>query len=633
MILSKSYTVKDNLMSTMKNRKLSRVNKITFGGLLILLWPALYGQELNRESSTAYPDFEMNPVLSSDCNKKTGLKATGSFTLSNTETFTVLDPSSFTVHLANETDLPEGATITNIEYMIRVDDDSDESNFYPSDYEIYISTPIHGDMEYLCVYDNLGTPGSHNDENHDDDPENDSDIWLDYRSTNAFNGEAADQSISVRVKDTHASGIGVIRYVYIRVSWETPDVNLNANYLIEGWSEPLIISHETGTHLFDSYIFASRNYIDMSFRCEEDDISYTTPFKLNLYIDHHLEYEWHYAGAYAGYTYFQNDIEITFTAGNHKVCQVVDALEDIAEADETDNEYCVTINVLGPPITPSLLGPQDGAECRSISSTLSWSSISGATGYYLQVDNNPDFSSPEIDLSVGSTSHITSGLDYNETYYWKVYSLNPAGQSDYSTVRSFTTVPEPPAAPSLVHPTNEAVSQPSSVELTWNEVPDALGYELRVDDDDDFSSPVFSGDIAANSYEITALDIPEKYYWQVRASGTCEPGAWSEVWYFETGESGPDALTDAGNNGYFLGQNHPNPFMETTNIEFRLPVDDQVSFEFLDMQGRLIETFTGFYKAGSHCYEVNLKGKVKPGAYLYRMKTSCFIDSRMCIIH
>ncbi len=575
----------------------------------------------------------MNPAPFHDSYGKTGLKATGSFTLSNTEAHTVLDPSLFTVHLANETDLPEGATITNIEYMIRVDDDADESNFYPSDYEIYISTPIHGDMEYLCVYDNLGTPGSHNDENHDDDPENDSDIWLNYRSTDAFNGEAANQSISVRVKDTHAGGIGVIRYVYIRVSWETPDVNLNANYSVEGWSEPVIISHESGTHLFDSYIFAGQNYIDMSFRCEGDDISYTTPFKLHLYIDHHLEYEWHYAGANAGYTYFRNDIEITFTAGNHKVCQVVDALENIAEADETDNEYCVTINVLGPPAIPSLLGPEDGAECRSVSGTLSWRAVSGATGYYLQVDNNPDFSSPEIDISVGSTSHLATGLAYNETYYWKVYSLNPAGQSDYSTVRSFTTVPEPPAAPVLVHPTNEAVGQPSSVELTWNEVPDALGYELRVDDDDDFSSPVFSGDLTANSYEITALDIPEKYYWQVRASGACEHGAWSEIWYFETGASNPDELAESGNYGYYLGQNHPNPFMETTSIAFRLPVDDQVSFELLDMQGRLIETRTGFYSAGNHCYELNLKEKIKPGVYLYRMKASGYTDSRMCIVY
>lgn len=94
----------------------------------------------------------------------------------------------------------------------------------------------------------------------------------------------------------------------------------------------------------------------------------------------------------------------------------------------------------------------------------------------------------------------------------------------------------------------------------------------------------------------------------------------------------PDALTDAENAGYYLGQNYPNPFRETTTIEFQLPVDDQVYIEFFDMRGRVINTYSGFYSAGIHFLEINLKGKVESGVYLFRMKTSGYTNSRMCMV-
>ena len=79
-------------------------------------------------------------------------------------------------------------------------------------------------------------------------------------------------------------------------------------------------------------------------------------------------------------------------------------------------------------------------------------------------------------------------------------------------------------------------------------------------------------------------------------------------------------------------RNYPNPFMETTTIEFKLPVDGQVYLEFLDLQGKLVETINGYYTAGDHSLEVNLKGKVQTGVYLYRMRTSGFIDTRLCVV-
>ena len=72
--------------------------------------------------------------------------------------------------------------------------------------------------------------------------------------------------------------------------------------------------------------------------------------------------------------------------------------------------------------------------------------------------------------------------------------------------------------------------------------------------------------------------------------------------------------------------------METTTIEFRLPVGGQVEVDFLDLQGKLVESLTGYYPAGAHTLEIDLRGRVQAGVYLYRMTTQGFTDTRLCVV-
>ena len=62
-----------------------------------------------------------------------------------------------------------------------------------------------------------------------------------------------------------------------------------------------------------------------------------------------------------------------------------------------------------------------------------------------------------------------------------------------------------------------------------------------------------------------------------------------------------------------------------------IPVSGQVDLEFMDLQGKVIETFTGFYSAGTHSLEIDLKGKMSEGVYLYRLKTQSFTDTKICV--
>jgi hypothetical protein len=460
-----------------------------------------------------------------------GLKSTGFFYVAdNTER--VVEDDHFTIYVLSTTEeIPPYAEVTNVEYRIKIDDNDWEEAFFPCDYEIYIGS----ESQEICVYDNLGGIGSHTDDGHDDDEEDDSDIFLNFRPTHSFDGEEADQYYSVRVLDNMHGGYGKVCYVSLKITWEAPDLpNLDAEYTPSGWDDPLVVNHTADSYANAAILYANTTtYLNTCFA--DRDYSASDAFFFNILVDGTTIELYDYAETNANWYYHKDNIEHTFTAGEHTVCQKVDPLNSVTESDEEDNEYCRTLSWIGAPAAPSLSSPSDGATDQSGSLTLSWNSSTNATGYNLQVDNNPDFSSAAVDQSVSGTSQEVSGLSDNKTFYWRVCASNPAGT-----------------------------------------------------------------------------------------------GAWSNVWEFTT-EGNPNALTNTESTGYYLGQNYPNPFTGTTTIEFSLPAGNQVSIEIMDLQGKLIESYTGYYAAGIHTLVIDMNGKVQSGVYFYRMTTNDFIDTKIFI--
>jgi len=96
---------------------------------------------------------------------------------------------------------------------------------------------------------------------------------------------------------------------------------------------------------------------------------------------------------------------------------------------------------LVPPGIPVLATPTDLSTNVLTSATLNWSAASGATSYQLQVSTTNNFESPIADETVlTGTSSPVSNLLNGTTYYWRVKANNTIGNSDWSTVWSFTTV-------------------------------------------------------------------------------------------------------------------------------------------------------------------------------------------------
>ncbi|MEI7811051.1 MAG: FISUMP domain-containing protein [Ignavibacteria bacterium] len=94
---------------------------------------------------------------------------------------------------------------------------------------------------------------------------------------------------------------------------------------------------------------------------------------------------------------------------------------------------------------PVLLSPANGATYQSITPTLIWNVVTGATSYTLQVSADTSFSNPVynknglIPTTFGASQQVT-GLSNSTTYYWRVSSANSYGSSDWSDVWSFTTI-------------------------------------------------------------------------------------------------------------------------------------------------------------------------------------------------
>jgi hypothetical protein len=211
--------------------------------------------------------------------------------------------------------------------------------------------------------------------------------------------------------------------------------------------------------------------------------------------------------------------------------------------------WSFTIDTTAPGV-PTLLLPANGAKTNNNTPAFSWSVVTDPSGvsYIIQIDNNSDFSSPEVNVSGLTSSAYTTGAALADgTYYWRVRVVDGAGNSSaWSAVRSLIVDVTVPSVPTLLSPADGAKTNDATPTLDWSDVTDPSGvtYSLQVANDSDFTSLKVNASGVGPSTWTTATLAQVTYYWRVRAvDGTGDASDWSTPWSFTVDTTAPGVPT------------------------------------------------------------------------------------------
>jgi CSLREA domain-containing protein len=182
--------------------------------------------------------------------------------------------------------------------------------------------------------------------------------------------------------------------------------------------------------------------------------------------------------------------------------------------------FTVTISPT-PAAAPLLTSPTLGLLTNDNTPAFAWAASVSTLGqpysYQIQIDNNSNFSSPEVDTVTASTNY-TSPVLADGLYYWRLRTLNTFSVGGiYSASRSFTIDTTAPLAPVLSLPALNANVTTARPNFTWLAAVGANRYRIQVDNDSDFSSPIIDIESATTSY-LSTLSLPQgSYYWRLKS--------------------------------------------------------------------------------------------------------------------
>jgi len=222
-------------------------------------------------------------------------------------------------------------------------------------------------------------------------------------------------------------------------------------------------------------------------------------------------------------------------------------------------------------------------------------------------------------------------------------SINAGGLGDgvtdyvnYGLWLSAANTNQPPNGFALVSPANGAEVLPLAVTFVWRRTIDpdgsAIVYDLLVDDDPAFGSPLVSAtalaDTTFNAGNIFVMSTP--LYWKVTAR---DAGGGARL-----GAPTPSVFTippatdvDPGRNGdpgaplaFQVRAPTPNPFRDASTLAFTLPAPGSVRLDVFDVSGRLVRTLTdGPMRGGEHAIAWDGRNgagrEVGAGVYFYRL--------------
>ena len=213
----------------------------------------------------------------------------------------------------------------------------------------------------------------------------------------------------------------------------------------------------------------------------------------------------------------------------------------------TDATSCTNTATLSVSVVPLTTAPTNnaatGVGCTSFNAN--WSSVSGATGYKLDVSTVNTFASFVAgynDLSVGNVvTYSVTGLSIGTNYYFRVRGLNSCSQPSSNAAYQSVTTLNIPSTAGLTSPSNGATAQCPNIttSLNWTAASGSpTGYKLYFGTDAGATN-IVNGTNLGNvlTYNPLPLTANTTYYWKIVPTNTCGDASGAVIWSFSTGNT------------------------------------------------------------------------------------------------
>lgn len=278
-----------------------------------------------------------------------------------------------------------------------------------------------------------------------------------------------------------------------------------------------------------------------------------------------------------------------------------------------------SFNTANPPSIPEPIKPADGKVTTDTSPRLVWKSITIPSGttfdhYHVQIDNNSDFSSPEVDDSTTLTTPTPTYFDVDElspladatTYYWRVRACNTDGTNNFCSAwsKAFKLLTSVGPIPALNAPSNGDLLTDNRPTFDWDNSVGASRYTIQIARDPRFQNLVLTAS-PYNSQFTPGKNLPPgvTLYWRVRGEHLIYgPGLWSTVYSFTTAKppSRPSPLSPA--NGSLVHSDTPilrwsfsTAPLGTTFDYYQIQIDDDPAFASPEEDQNIANQYTPYF--------------------------------------
>ncbi len=233
---------------------------------------------------------------------------------------------------------------------------------------------------------------------------------------------------------------------------------------------------------------------------------------------------------------------------------------------------------------PSLTSPTDNTATSDNTPTFVWSGAVDAVKYELWVDNDADFTSPEIRENISTVTHTIPDENalVDDTYSWRVMAFRADNtELGWSPTWTFVVDTQVPGSPQLREPENNFELDTLQTTFAWTEPEPNVTYGTQIDDEVSFSPPYVhdNSDIKENSYTYL-FSHNGTYYWRVQAfDRTGNASGWSDNYKLII-RAPPRAPTpSAPADGTITNDNTPTfGWAEGNADNYRLLVDNDADF-------------------------------------------------------